>query len=52
MHNLVVQGIFDNMIRHTRLTNWVVGEGGIGIGISSGIIAYFLWRRDRQPALN
>jgi uncharacterized protein len=52
IHNIVVQGIFDNMIRHTRLTNWAVGEGGIGIGISSGIIAYVLWRRDRQPALS
>ena len=52
MHNLVVQGIFDNMICHTRLTNWIVGEGGIGIGVASGIIAYVLWRRDRQPALN
>jgi uncharacterized protein len=52
MHNIVVQGIFDNMIRHTPLTNWIVGEGGIGIGISSGIIAYVLRRRDPHPALN
>jgi hypothetical protein len=50
-HNIVVQGIFDNMIRHTRLTNWVVGEGGIGIAVSSGIIAYALWRRDPHPDL-
>jgi len=50
MHNLVVQGIFDNMIRHTYWTNWIVGEGGIGIAVSSGIIAYALWRRDRNPA--
>ncbi len=49
MGNIAVQGIFDNMIRHSHLTNWVVGEGGIGIGVSSGIIAYVLWRRDRQP---
>jgi|SRR5271165_169482 len=52
MHNIVVQGIFDSMVQHTRLTNWVVGEGGIGIGIASGVIAYALWRRDSQPTVS
>jgi len=49
-HNLFVQGIFDPMLRHTRLTDYVASEFGIGIAISSSFVAYVLWRRrDELP---
>jgi membrane protease YdiL (CAAX protease family) len=45
MHNIFVQGVFDGMIRPTPLTAYLAGEFGIGIAISTTVVAYLLWRR-------
>ncbi len=45
MHNIFVQSVFDGMTRQTPLTAYVAGEFGIGITISTTVVAYLLWRR-------
>jgi uncharacterized protein len=45
MHNIFVQSVFDGMIRPTPLTAYLSGEFGIGIAISTTVVAYLLWRR-------
>jgi membrane protease YdiL (CAAX protease family) len=45
MHNIFIQSVFDGMIRPTPLTAYLSGEFGIGIAISTTVVAYLLWRR-------
>lgn len=45
MHNIFIQSVFDGMTRRTPLTNYVAGEFGIGVAISTSVVAFLLWRR-------
>ena len=45
MHNIFIQSVFDGMTRRTTLTDYVTGEFGIGIAMTTALVAYLLWRR-------
>lgn len=45
MHNIFIQSVFDGMTRRTPLTDYVASEFGIGIALSTALVAYLLWRR-------
>ena len=44
-HNLFIQAIFDPMTRHTPLTDYTIGEFGLGFAIVASIVACIVWRR-------
>jgi len=50
-HNLFNEAIFAPMTRHARVPDYVVGEFGIGLVITTGLAAYILWRRRAELAV-
>ena len=50
VNNLCTEAIFTPMTRHARVPNYIVGEFGIGVVITSGVVAYVLWKRRAELA--
>ena len=44
VHNVAVQGIFDGSTVDTGVTKWITTEFGIGLVITSVVIAAYFWR--------
>jgi membrane protease YdiL (CAAX protease family) len=44
-HNLFIQGIFNPLTMDTGLTEYIIGEFGIGLVIVYGLAAFYFWRR-------
>jgi membrane protease YdiL (CAAX protease family) len=43
-HNLFIQAIFDQLTLKTRFTPYIIGEFGLGLALTSVIVAYIFWR--------
>ena len=43
-HNLFIYPIFERVTSNTELTPYVTGEFGVGIALSSLVVAYVFWR--------
>ncbi len=41
-HNLFIQNILDPLTANTGLTPWIIGEFGLGLVITTGILAILL----------
>jgi membrane protease YdiL (CAAX protease family) len=49
-HNLFIQGIFDPLTASTGPTPWITGEFGIGLVITTGLLAVLLLRQHKPAA--
>ena len=47
-HNLFIQGIFDPMTVDTGRTAYLIGEFGIGLVITGGLVGFLCWRKRNQ----
>jgi len=53
VHNIVVPMVLDPATADTGITEYVVGEFGLGLALAWGVVAYFCWRlRHRLPRRN
>ena len=50
-HNQFVVGIFDKLTGHTRATPYILGEFGFGLALTSLVLAYVFWSRQRDGSL-
>jgi uncharacterized protein len=50
-NNLSIEGVFTPMTQHARVPDYIVGEFGIGVVITSGVFAYVLWKRRAELAV-
>lgn len=50
VHNVVVPLVFDPITTDTGITEYVVGEFGLGLAVAWGVVGYICWRlRHRLP---
>jgi membrane protease YdiL (CAAX protease family) len=47
-HNQFVMGIFDKLTADTSATPYITGEFGVGLAITSVVMAYVFWRMQRE----
>ncbi len=50
-HNLFIYAIFDRLTRSGSITPYIGGEFGVGLALTSLIVAYAFWRMQRTGAL-
>jgi hypothetical protein len=50
-HNIFIQGVFDRLTGNTDITPYITGEFGVGLAITSLILAYVFWRKQRGKSL-
>jgi len=44
-HNLLIQGLFLNMTRDTRITEYIVDDFGVGLMLATLVLGYLFWRK-------
>ena len=49
-HNLFVQWIFNRLTADTSITPYITGEFGIGLALTSLVVAYVFWRMQRDSS--
>jgi membrane protease YdiL (CAAX protease family) len=50
-HNQFIQGIFDKLTGNTSATPYIIGEFGVGLALTSIVVAYIFWRIQRDKSL-
>jgi hypothetical protein len=50
-HNQFVIGILDKLTANTSATPYVTGEFGVGLALTSIVVAYLFWRKQRDVSL-
>jgi membrane protease YdiL (CAAX protease family) len=50
-HNGLIQGIFDKLTGKTEITPYITGEFGVGVALTSLVVAYVFWRMQRDKSL-
>jgi CHASE3 domain sensor protein len=50
-HNLFVYPIFERLTSDTELTTYITGEFGVGLALTSLVVAYVFWRMQRSKTL-
>jgi len=50
-HNLFIQAVFDGLTRNGSITPYITGEFGVGLAITSLVVAYVFWHMQRNVAL-
>jgi membrane protease YdiL (CAAX protease family) len=50
-HNQFVQGILDKLTGKTAVTPYITGEFGVGLALTSIVIAYIFWHMQQSKAL-
>lgn len=50
-HNLFVYPIFERLTSDTELTPYITGEFGVGLALTSLVVAYVFWRMQRGKSL-
>jgi membrane protease YdiL (CAAX protease family) len=50
-HNQFIQGIFDKLTGNTSATPYITGEFGVGLALTSIVLAYIFWRMQRDKSL-
>jgi hypothetical protein len=50
-HNQFIQGIFDKLSGKTGITPYITGEFGVGLALTSVVVAYVFWRMQRDISL-
>ena len=50
-HNQLVQGIIDKLTGKIEITSYITGEFGVGLALTSIVVAYILWRMQRDKSL-
>lgn len=50
-HNIFIQGVFDRLTGETGITPYLTGEFGVGLAITTVVVAHVFWRmqRDKSP---
>jgi membrane protease YdiL (CAAX protease family) len=49
-HNLLIYPIFERLTSNTELTPYITGEFGVGIALTSLVVAYVFWRMKRDKS--
>jgi membrane protease YdiL (CAAX protease family) len=47
-HNIFIQGVFDRLTSATGITPYLTGEFGVGLAITTVVVAYVFWRMQRE----
>jgi len=47
-HNIFIQGVFDRLTGHGEITPYITGEFGIGLALTTVVVAYLFWRMQRE----
>jgi membrane protease YdiL (CAAX protease family) len=47
-HNIFIQGVFDRLIGDAAITPYITGEFGIGLAMTTVVVAYLFWRMQRE----
>ena len=47
-HNQFIMGIFDKLTANTNATAYITGEFGVGLALTSLIVAYVFWRMQQH----
>lgn len=50
-HNIFIQGFFDRLTGDNGITPYITGEFGVGLAITSLVVAYVFWRTRRDESL-
>lgn len=50
-HNLFVMAIFERVTSDTSITPYITGEFGVGLALTSLVVAYVFWRMQRNKSL-
>jgi len=50
-HNQIVQGILNKLTGKTGITPYITGEFGVGLALTSLVVAYVFWRMQRNKPL-
>jgi membrane protease YdiL (CAAX protease family) len=50
-HNQFIQGIFDKLTGNTSTTPYIIGEFGVGLALTSIVVAYIFWRIQLDKSL-
>ncbi|HLO18128.1 MAG TPA: type II CAAX endopeptidase family protein [Anaerolineales bacterium] len=50
-HNQLIQGIFDKLTGNTSATPYLLGEFGVGLALTSIVVAYIFWHMQRDKSL-
>jgi uncharacterized protein len=50
-HNIFIQGVFDRLTDDAAITPYITGEFGVGLAITSVVVAYVFWRMQRDKSL-
>jgi membrane protease YdiL (CAAX protease family) len=50
-HNIFIQGFFDRLTGNTEISSYVTGEFGVGLALTSLVVAYGFWRMQRNKTL-
>ena len=50
-HNIFIQGVFERLTGSTGITPYITGEFGVGLALTSVLIAYVFWRVQRDKFL-
>jgi len=50
-HNLFIQDVFDRLTDPTGISPYITGEFGIGLALTSLVVAYVFWRMQRDASL-
>lgn len=50
-HNVFIQGYFDLLTENGGLTPYITGEFGIGLAVTGLVVAYVIWRMQREKPL-
>jgi uncharacterized protein len=50
-HNQFIMGIFDKLTADTSVTPYITGEYGVGLALTSLVVAYVFWHLQREKPL-
>jgi membrane protease YdiL (CAAX protease family) len=50
-HNQLVQGMLDKLTGNTAVTPYITGEFGVGMALTGLVLAYVIWRMQREKPL-
>jgi uncharacterized membrane protein YciS (DUF1049 family) len=50
-HNIFIQGVFNRLTGNTEISSYITGEFGVGLALTSLVVAYVFWRMQRSKTL-
>jgi membrane protease YdiL (CAAX protease family) len=50
-HNIFIQGVFDRLTGNIGITPYITGEFGVGLALTSLVVAYVFWRMQRVKSV-